>query len=425
MKRPIALLAFLFFIFIMASVPAATLAQGPTGTPSTSSTAAPTTAAAPSVKIAYPKDGDTVTNPVTVIASYSGITLVPSSTPATSGQGHLHVIIDGSAPPAGQTVPRDSTHLHLANGASTTTLGNLTPGKHTLTLVFGNSSHVVTSPVLTDTVNVTVAGAPSPYLEITLQGGLASNDDSFLGPDQINAGWVGVTFVNTGKQPHQANLARIKDGKTMDDLTAALKQSPAAALALVDFYGGPNTVDPGGMQRVVVNLPEGNYVWLCFVPDASDGQPHLAHGMIRPMKVVAASPQATASEPKADATVVMQDFAYITPSTIKPGVQSWKITNNGPQTHELTLLQLASGKTADDVKAFFAKPSGMPPFVDLGGVSALAPGKSSYLNLNLQPGTYVIECNVPDIKTGTAHVDLGMITTFVVGATSAAGTPTP
>jgi hypothetical protein len=111
------------------------------------------------------------------------------------------------------------------------------------------------------------AGIP----EIMIHG----HDFAFSGPDQIEAGLVAVTLMNDGHEPHQANVARFKDGKTISDFAAALKQSPAAGLALVDFVGGPNTVAPGGIQRVVMRLEAGDYVLLCFVP-SPDGVPHLA-----------------------------------------------------------------------------------------------------------------------------------------------------
>jgi hypothetical protein len=34
-----------------------------------------------------------------------------------------------------------------------------------------------------------------------------------------------------------------------------------------------------------VDLASGNYGLICFVPDAKDGKPHLAHGMMQDFKV--------------------------------------------------------------------------------------------------------------------------------------------
>jgi hypothetical protein len=36
---------------------------------------------------------------------------------------------------------------------------------------------------------------------------------------------------------------------------------------------------------VTVELARGDYVLLCFVPDAADGKPHVAHSMVRQIRV--------------------------------------------------------------------------------------------------------------------------------------------
>ncbi len=258
--------------------------------------------------------------------------------------------------------------------------------------------------------NLAQAAPPAQGVpEVAVKG----SEYAFSGPDQIEAGWVAITFENTGKEPHHANLGRIKDGKTLDDLNAALRANPNAALALVDFVGGPGAVDPTGKQRVVINLTEGTYVFMCFLP-APDGQPHLAKGMIRPLKVVARTSQAVVQVPKADATALLRDFAFTLPSQVKAGPQTWQVTNNGPQPHELGLVKLASGKTVADVQAFLQKPAGPPPFANAGGTGGFANGKSGLVSLDFQPGSYVAICFIPDPASDTPHFALGMIQGFTV-----------
>ena len=36
---------------------------------------------------------------------------------------------------------------------------------------------------------------------------------------------------------------------------------------------------------VAVNLLPGKYLLICFLPDATDGKPHAAHGMVQPFDV--------------------------------------------------------------------------------------------------------------------------------------------
>lgn len=114
-------------------------------------------ASGPSVKFSSPTEGATVSGLFAVKFSVTGLTLIPAATPSAAGQGHLHIIVDDNAPPAGQAVPRDDNHIHLGTGASEYTFAKaLTPGKHKLVVVFADSGHNVTNPPITDSINITV-----------------------------------------------------------------------------------------------------------------------------------------------------------------------------------------------------------------------------------------------------------------------------
>lgn len=241
---------------------------------------------------------------------------------------------------------------------------------------------------------------------------IKATDYAFDAPAQVNAGLVSVRLENNGKEPHHAQLARLQDGKTMADLQAAFMEGEQAALALLEFVGGPAGLNPGQSQEVVLTLREGNYVLLCFLSSA-DGTPHFAKGMIKPLQVVAAS-QSGAQAPQADASIVLKDFTFEMPMEVKAGKHTWEIKNQGPQLHEIAIMKLAPGKTIDDIGAFFQSPSGPPPFEWAGGMQALSVGKSAWLVLDLQPGNYVAICGVPDPASGKAHAELGMIMPFTV-----------
>ena len=86
----------------------------------------------------------------------------------------------------------------------------------------------------------------------------------------------------------------------------------------------------------------------------------------------------------------------------------------GPQPHELNLLKLAPGKTAQDVLAWENAPSGPPPFEAVGGINGLSPNAAGYMTLDLQPGSYVAICHIPDPASGLTHAHLGMLKAFTV-----------
>jgi uncharacterized cupredoxin-like copper-binding protein len=270
---------------------------------------------------------------------------------------------------------------------------------------------------------VLVLGACGPVAPATIVNKIPeitihAVDFSYNAPTQIQSGLVTVTMINDGHEDHQAQLARLNDGVTMDQLMAALQKSPEDALPLVALAGGPNVIAPGQKQTVTVNLSAGNYVLLCFV-SGSDNVPHLAKGMVAPL-TVAATPgnasgaPAAVAEPQSTGSVSLQDFAIAVPDKVQAGSQVWKVTNNGPEPHEFGLVRMEDGKTAQDFQAFMQNPNGQPPFSSVGGLGALAPNTSGWVNLDLKPGTYVALCFVPDPKTGKSHAELGMVTSFTV-----------
>ena len=64
------------------------------------------------------------------------------------------------------------------------------------------------------------------------------------------------------------------------------------------------------------------------------------------------------SAPKAGIDVVLKDFTFGLPNTIKSGPLIYKVTNEGPQPHEMAMMKLAPGKTIEDVKASLQSQSG-------------------------------------------------------------------
>ncbi len=103
-----------------------------------------------------PLDGDTVSNPITVNMAVGGLRLQKASEPVTAGFGHLGVVIDGPVPAEGTTFTADATHLDLANAEHSATLPELTPGAHTLSVVFMNAANVSSGPLLAETIHITV-----------------------------------------------------------------------------------------------------------------------------------------------------------------------------------------------------------------------------------------------------------------------------
>jgi Domain of unknown function (DUF4399) len=143
---------------VAVSLTAVPLALAQTPAARTPAAALPRTASPPAagVYIISPKDGAIVHNPVPVQFGLKGMGVAPAGVPSEN-TGHHHLLID-SDPPADQSLPLPATDkiIHFGKGQTETTL-NLSPGKHTLQLLFADLNHIPHSPaVLSKKITITV-----------------------------------------------------------------------------------------------------------------------------------------------------------------------------------------------------------------------------------------------------------------------------
>jgi hypothetical protein len=121
------------------------------------------------------------------------------------------------------------------------------------------------------------AELPSSDLNLTLI------DYAFSFSAPPTSGTHVIRVENGASQAHEVALFRFLPGKGMDDLMAwaPTYEGPAP----VTPVGGVPAFRPGQVADMYVTLTPGDYVALCFVPDATDGLPHLEHGMVLPFHV--------------------------------------------------------------------------------------------------------------------------------------------
>ena len=217
---------------------------------------------------------------------------------------------------------------------------------------------------------------------------VTAREYTFDAPAEIPAGLTTFRLIGAGKELHHIQLVKLEDGKTINDLMAALKAGGPPPKWAVDA-GGPNPSHPGGGEsNATMTLEPGNYALTCFVP-GPDGVPHVAKGMVRPLTVTPASGQ-TAAEPQADVVMKLVDYTFTTSQPLTPGRHTIRIDNAGPQSHEVAIIRLAPGKSVSDFLNWVEKEKmqGRPPAEPIGGVSAIAPGTHSFITVDLQPGEY-------------------------------------
>ena len=238
------------------------------------------------------------------------------------------------------------------------------------------------------------------------------------GPVNLAAGTVTITLRNQGAEPHHAQLLRLHDGVTDDDIAAAIADDPSVTplLALGDEVGGVGMVAPGGSAQVTERLSAGSYLMFCLVR-APSGETHAMDGMVAEFQV---SPRKAAAEaaPRPTVDLRLTDKGFQLPSPF-PRHGLLRVANQGTRPHEVNFLALPPGRGLPAIEPYLRalKASSLlqppPPLKPAGGVAALAPGGTAILPVDLKPGRYLAICLVrgPD---GEPHALHGMLQTFTV-----------
>ena len=117
----------------------------------------------------------------------------------------------------------------------------------------------------------------------------------------------------------------------------------------------------------------------------------------------AAAPDATSTE------VRLSEWKFDASGTIEPGLQTWRITNSGLLLHEVMII--ATATPADDLPILDA----MVDVTEIDGeliaeVAEVTPGHTVEAQVSLDPGRYLLICNL------AGHYESGMHHVLIVGS---------
>jgi hypothetical protein len=125
--------------------------------------------------------------------------------------------------------------------------------------------------------------APAPGTEPAADVVMKLVDFDFQLSVPLKAGHHTLRVENAGSQPHEVAFVRLKPGKTPADFTAWGEKPEGPAPGTV--HGGVSGIMPGTHAFADVDLSPGEYVLICFFPDATDGKAHFEHGMMKLIQV--------------------------------------------------------------------------------------------------------------------------------------------
>ena len=94
-----------------------------------------------------------------------------------------------------------------------------------------------------------------------------------------------AVMTEIGGELHHQKLMTIAEGMSSDDLIAGMLSGEAGPSPRgVTSAGGVGPIGPGGTGRAKLNITAGNYLAICFIPNA-EGVPHMALGLIEEFSV--------------------------------------------------------------------------------------------------------------------------------------------
>jgi hypothetical protein len=125
----------------------------------------------------------------------------------------------------------------------------------------------------------TTASAPAPAADMII----TLSDYQFGLSKPLTAGPHVLRVDTKPGQPHELVLVRLEPGKTQKDLLGWMQKMQGPPPGHV--VGGASPSAAGAPVYVAVNLLPGKYLLICFLPDATDGKPHAAHGMVQSFDV--------------------------------------------------------------------------------------------------------------------------------------------
>jgi hypothetical protein len=245
------------------------------------------------------------------------------------------------------------------------------------------------SRVLAAVVLAVAVAAPARNLSAQRTLTIIARDTGLVAPPTVPAGVTTIRLVLNGKARRDLVVHRIPAGMTPEELVRGAVGRPSRWFEQWSFGGPAVPRDSSNEASVTMDLRPGRYALVSYEVDATGrprGDKHM-WVLVNAMRSTALIPDRL---PVADATLKVRDNRIDMIGALRRGQRSLRIENIGTQPHELVIVRLKAGKTANDAQRWFRDRKDAPPFVYVGGVTPMSPGASAQTRLVLQAGPHVV-----------------------------------
>lgn len=165
----------------------------------------------------------------------------------------------------------------VAPGSTATSTQNLPAGNYVVVDLEGEQGEAKAT--------LTVSGEPPKGEGLPAPRGRVNASEYTFRSAGLAAGRAKVLIDNQGRQPHHLVAAPIRPGRTLADVRRGFRSRNGRPP--IDRAAARRTpiLDTRRRQVVELELREGRYALICFVPDRKGGPPHAVKGMIAPAEV--------------------------------------------------------------------------------------------------------------------------------------------
>lgn len=249
---------------------------------------------------------------------------------------------------------------------------------------------------------------------------IIAEDYAYQAPDQIPSGWTTIQFENHGNEDHFLLVAKVPDGKNLDDYANQIvmpfnevwyalrddgleqelvfdKLMPNLPewFAGIEFMGGTGIVPAGESSQIMLRLDPGTYILECYFKN-EEGELHSVEGMLRELTVT--DSYSASSPPQADISITLSNFNMDIQGDLKPGKHTFSVhlTENPEQGfgHNVHVVRVDDDVEINDLLHFinFFEVDGLrtpSPFTFAGGMHLMPVGETAYFNTELKSGRYI------------------------------------
>ena len=169
-----------------------------------------------------------------------------------------------------------------APGGSTSATVDLKPGNYAMICLIpapDGQLHIMKGMFRPLVVTPSASSSPMPAVELVM----TLNDYTFELDRPITAGRHVIRVANVASQAHELVIVRLQPGRTAGDFVNWVVTREGEAPGTL--IGGVTGLAHGVSNVITLDFEPGEYAFLCFVPDAGDGQPHVAHGMMKQFSI--------------------------------------------------------------------------------------------------------------------------------------------